>query len=326
MKKAFKIVLPWCFCIAIFYYIFSKIQLAEFLHAFAQANIFLFVLYAILYFFLVHTFDCLAIKHFISRFSSPISHKESWLVRGVSYFIMILNYHAAQGAFAIYFKKTHKAPIAKTLGVLGFISVMDLLLVVTSAFVALSFSNITYRGFDIRSFVLKLAPLLYICYFLWIAFWRNSEKPFMDKVKKFKLIKWILHHDIFLIFREANLTDYVLIFLYRLPIIILVLGSYKFAVAAFQGELNWLPVYLYNPVILLVSSLPITPSGLGTGQLMTIAFYKDLVTSPLFGASILTPESLLFTSSLAWALANQVVKAIFGMICLTQTSRNLFEE
>jgi len=239
---------------------------------------------------------------------------------------MIINYHAAQGAFAIYFKKTHNASIAKSLGTLAFISAMDLILVITCAVIAISITPITYKGLDIRSLVLKLAPLIYLLYFSWILFWKNVDKPFMNKLKRFKVINWLLKHNVFLIFREAKLKDYITIFLYRLPMIIIIIGSYNFAVFTFQAKIDWVSIYLYNPIIMFVTTLPITPAGLGTGQFLTVEFFKNLVDSPIFTSNLAKPASILFASSLLWGLSNQFIKAIFGIICLTRTSKDLFKE
>ncbi|MBF0107500.1 MAG: flippase-like domain-containing protein [Deltaproteobacteria bacterium] len=323
MKNTIKKIFPWIVCLFIFYYLFSQIHPRELLVSLKFANVSLFVLFAVLYFFVVHILDCLTIKKFISRFSNPISHKECWLVRGVSYIIMIINYHAAQGAFAVYFKKTHGSSIAKTLGTLAFISIMDLILVLTCALVALLFSDVSFDGPDIRSFILGIAPLFYFGYFLWILFWRNVDKPYMNRIKKYKIAVWFLQHNMFLIFREALFKDYVTLFFYRAPMVLVVIGSYNLAITAFQAHIDWLMFYLYSPIIMSISTLPITPAGLGTGQFLVIAFFKNLIQSPLF-AGLTTPESLLLASSLTWVLANQIIKAFFGTACLLMTSKKLF--
>ncbi|OVE82010.1 hypothetical protein BVY03_01815 [bacterium K02(2017)] len=316
--------MPWVFCLLIFGYLFYQIPPKELLAALKLVHIFEFTFYVVLYFFIVHLFDCLTIKIFISRFSTLITHKESWIVRGVSYLIMILNYHAAQGAFAVYFKKTHQASIFKTLGTLAFISMMDFILVLSCALVTLSFSDVAYKGYDIKSYILGIAPTIYIGYLLWILFWKNVDKPYLDRIKNFKLINWVLKHNTFLIFREASYKDYLLLFICRAPMILVIIGGFKLGLMAFQVDIDLESLYLYNPIILFISTIPITPAGLGTGQILTIEFFQNVVTSPLFEKGIITPQSILLTSSLLWVIANQIIKAIFGAICLSTTSKALF--
>ena len=325
MQKIMRRLLPLLVAVFIFIYIFSKIHPSEVWLVLKQSNVYLFVFFSAFYFFWVHILDCLTIKHFISRFSAPITHKESWLVRGVTYLIMIINYHAAQGAFAVYFKKTHGASVSKTLGALVFISMADFILVLSSALIALLFTQVEYRGFDVDAYVLGVAPLIYVVYVLFILFWRYVEHPFIQKLSRFKTVSWILKHNVFLIFREARLKDFLYLFLLRVPLIVAVIGGYNLAVHAFYAHISWIKIFLYNPLIMFVSTLPITPAGLGTGQLLTIEFFKNQIHSPLFAAGLSTPASLLLTTSLLWFVANQVIKAVFGAICLFWTSSGLFK-
>jgi len=326
MKKFLRTAIPIIICILIFVYIFNKISPKQALDALTLSNIPLFILFALIYFFWIHAFDCYTIKHFISRFSVPITHKESWLVRGVSYLIMVINYHAAQGAFAIYFKKTHKAPLSKTLGTMAFISFADLILIFTSALIALSFTNIVYAGFDLRLFVLRLAPLIYIFYGLFILLWKNVDKPFVQKLTRYRFLNWIIKHDLFLIFREAKFKDYLILYLLRIPIVFAVIGAYNLALYTFTAHIDWITLYLYNPIIMFVSTLPITPAGLGTTQFLTIEFFETSISSPLFATAIVAPASLLLASNLLWVLANQVTKTLFGAICLFWTRTDLFKK
>lgn len=294
----------------------------------ALMNLPYFGLSAVLYFFAIHALDCMAIKHFISRFASKISHSETWFVRGVSYIIMVLNYHAAQGAFALYFKKTHGAPVAKSLGTLAFISITDVLLLFTSALLAFTLggTSFTFQGHDLKSLTRILVPTLYGLYFLWVLFWKNVDKPYLVRVKKYKLIGWILKHDIFLIFREAKAKDYLVIFLMRLPITIMVIGSYNLAFSAFNAHITWSAIFLFMPVVMFVGTLPITPAGFGTGQFFVIEFFKNRVSSPFIDGGMSTAESLLLASSLIWGLANQLLKLLFGLFSLTKTKVRLFHK
>lgn len=324
LKKFLKNTLPWLFCILIFVYLFMKIPLHEFKRALAIVNIPLFIALALGYFLIMHIMDCFTYRHFMTRFSAPITFRECWLVRGVSYPIMILNYHAAQVAFAIYLKKNHKASIAKTLGTLAFVSIMDFILVLTTALIALGFTDTSYRGFDIRSFVFKFAPLVYAGYGLWILFWKNVDKPFVARWQRFRVVNWVLKHNIFLVFRRARAGDFLQAVLYRIPMIVTALGGFQLGLTAFGAFVDWIPLYLYNAIIMFISSLPITPAGLGTGQFLSIEFFRDLVQNPLVETGVIQAGALLFAVSLLWGLANQIIKMIFGMICLTRTPKELF--
>lgn len=285
------------------------------------------VFYAVIYFFIIHIIDTYTIQYFISRFVTPLSYKETWNVRGVSYILMVLNYHAGQGAFSVYLKKTHKASISKTLGTMAFISAMDLVLVYScSVFAAFKTNPSEPWMQDLLTSILTFAPVIFGGYLAWILFWKNIEKPAFQWLKKFRITTWILQHDVFLIFREAHFKDYLLLLAHRLPFVVLALGAFNLCLFAFNASIAWTDLYLYNPIITIATTIPITPSGFGTAQILTVAFFQNKVQSSLFSSGLTTPAALLTASSMIWALFNQILKGLFGLFCLSRTSKALFIE
>lgn len=307
--------LPWLVAIAIFYWLFSKIDPQEILAATHSADMLSFSFYAVLYFFVIHILDCAAIKHFISRFAAPISHRESWIVRGVTYLIMVVNYHAAQGAFAMYFKKTHGAPLAKSLGTMLFVSLVDLVIVLGCAFIGACLGGAEGQLKILGPLLLILAPVSLVCFTLWAWFWKNLHLPILQKLTRFRLCRWVMTHDTFFIFREAGRKDYFAAFLYRVPINIVSIGAFNLALWSFGAHLSWSTLFLFNPIIIIVGTLPITPAGLGTSQVLFVEFFKDFV-----------PATTLVAASLLWMVANQLLKLIFGVASLAFTSRAQFKE
>lgn len=318
-----KRILPWLVCLGIFVYIFQKIDFSQVIASLRHANLTLLFSLGLFYFLYILIIDAFATRHFITRFSTPVTLGEIIIIRGVTYLMMILNYAAAQGIFAFYLKKSHQASIAKTLGTMFFITLADLLLVFTSALLALFFSNTVFHGINLKNLALQTVPLMYLGYILWILFWRHVDRPKLRFLKRYRLTQWILEHNLFIIFREAKFKDYVILFLYRLPIIVVLIASYNFALMSFHSFIDWIWIFLYNPIISFITALPITPAGLGTGQVLAIEFYKNLITSPLIGQSITSAKDILFASSLLWNLINQLYKALFGVICLAYAQKKM---
>lgn len=333
MKKLLKLVAPWIFCAAIFYFLFRQfgkngtLKPEDILFTLKQANLPLFVFFGFLYFVTVMIIDCLALQRVMGRFVTTMGFWETIRVRGVSYLLMIFNYGAGQGGFSIYLKKTHNAPISKSLGAMFFVTVCDALLTLTSGFLALFFvDEVRIGDWQLKPAALTFMPLVYVAVILWVLFWRYLDSPIVKKLTRFKIIQRLLAHGIFHIFREAKLRDYIMILLWRVPLLVCVIGSYLLAIIACHA---WLPpkiLYLYNPIILFICTLPLTPAGLGTSQLLIIFFFRDHLVSPLIDSGILTPEKILLATSITWILMNQVIKALFGSLCLNLTSRDLFEE
>lgn len=322
LKKA----ITWIICIAIFVYLFKSNDISprQLLDNLLMAHTSLFILYAVVYFILVLFIDVFAIRYFTERFSTSITFKETLIVRGVTYIMMIVNYAAAQGFFAIYLKKTHKAPIGKTLGTMAFITVIDLLLVFISALAAITITHDPIFSSHYKLMAGLSIPALILSYLLWGWFWKKTNHKWIKKLRKYKMVDWILSHDIFLIYREARLKDYVKLLIYRFPLLIIIIGAYNFALFSFHSGIPWRDIFLYNPIIIFLSAIPITPAGLGTGQALTIEFFRNKVflDPAMMSQYNLTPETVLLTSSLSWFFANQILKGIFGFYFL-QKSRKL---
>lgn len=318
-----KKVLPWLIAIGLFVYLFSKITKNDLITTFKVANLWQFAGYSILYFFIIHALDCLCIQLTISRFAAPIRFKEAWIVRGASYLIMVLNYHAAHGAFAIYLKKTHGAKIAKTLGAMFFITAIDLLLVAGFAFAAALYQH---EQSPVVSWIIGTVPFIFIGFVVWNLFWKFSHSKKMMTLHKYKPVAWVLNHDIFKIFRDVQISDILKLLTIRLPMVFVVIGGYYLGLLSFGVDIKLIDIYIYNPVVMLISTLPLTPSGLGTSQLMVIEFFQNRISSPWIDQGIVTPESILLISSLLWFLANQVIKALFGAFSMSRTNKDLFEE
>lgn len=331
MAKVLKNVVPWLMCVLIFAYLFwhfgkdGSLHPDEIWRTLKLVQWPLLLVSGLLYFMVVLYADCIGIHHFIVRFAATVSFKETMLVRGVSFLMMIFNYGAGQGAFAVYLRKTRRAPLARSLGAMLFLSSADIMLIFASGVVALCFHDVMFEGISLRATLLPAVGGIYLLYLAWIAFWRNADAAWMRRLRRLRAVDWLLAHDVFHIFREAKAWDYVLLFLYRAPVLAVVVCGYNLAVMSFNAHIDWVYILLYNPIILFVGSLPLTPAGLGTSQVLMLRFYQDVTTGPLIESGAVSAANILLTSSLAWILLNQLFKALYGAYCLSHTSRQLFE-
>lgn len=321
MNQKIKIALPWIFCVLIFVFIFSKIPPAEVLTAIKLLNLPLFLVLALGYFFTVFILDCLTLRYFISRFAVPISLRECFLMRGVSYPIMVLNFQLSQAALAVYLKKYHRTPLSKTLGTLLYINIIDVVLIATFMLVALYFFGDSIQPGKVAILTLKLVPMIYVGFLAWIFFWKNTDSKLVKTLRKIKPVNWLLTHEIFFTFREAKLKDYFILLLSRIPLVFIFIGAYNLVVISMHGFIEWVPMYIYNSIVMFVGCLPITPAGLGSVQILVMEFFTSLLKSPLVDQGLITAENFLMTSSLIWILANQVLKIIFGSFCLLKTQK-----
>lgn len=328
MKKTLTLVGPWIIAAIIFYFLFQRMPARETWDVMKLANPWAFIGYTLLYFLAMLFLDALSLKRVISRFSTHVDYKETLLFRGATYLLMLLNYNLAQGGIALYLKKTHKAPVFKTLGAVFYLSLIDLLLVLSYSVVSVFFvDNVSYRGIELKPLVIKLAIVFYSSFILWMTLWRATLNPrVLARMQKIKLLHWIIEKPLFFAFREANLKDFFQTVLLRLPVSLVILVGTSLMILAFHG---WIPlgvIFLYSPIVMVIGALPITPAGLGTSQLLCVEFFKDsLFIQPGYELAN-SPEHIIFAATLLWAFANLTLKMIFGLFCLHTKSKSLFIE
>ncbi len=324
MARRLKSILPWLLALLVLGYLLSQNHPRDLINGLSQTDLWIFSTAAIFYFLIVYGLDVWSLHLVFNRFVLPTSAAELVRARGATYLLSILNFNAGQGALAIYFHKTRGAPLAKGLGAVLFMSAIDLLLVATCALLALSFLSVNLRGINLSAWGRIAIPLLYLGYALWSYFWRHIGRGTLEQHAKNRFVRWFLAHGVFHTFREARVRDHVTVFLMRAPLLAIVLGAYNAAIYASGALINWTVLYLYNPIIMLITALPLTPAGLGTGQALTVELFRHSLTGPALAT--VPADTLLLTSSLIWFLANQILKGITGAICLRGLSKNAFTE
>lgn len=310
MKKSLKKILPWFVAAAIFYFLFKQIPPAQVFKTMLLANIPFFLFLAIVYFILIMILDCFGLKWAISRFSTKVTFYETILMRGATYVLMLINYNLGQGGMAFYLKRTHKAPVFKTLGTILYLTLVDLGLILTLGMGAVLSEDIIYRGVSLKPFLVR-GTLLFYAFFIFI------------KIAPFR---WLSERQILSALKESTLADYGKAVFFRLPVILTILFSSFFSIQAFHSHLPLTDIFAYSPVIMVAGTLPITPAGIGTVQALTIEFFQTHLTSPLFAQKLTSPAKILLASGLLWVFCNFALKALFGFFCIRKKSRALFEE
>jgi hypothetical protein len=146
----------------------------------------------------------------------------------------------------------------------------------------------------------------------------------LSRIVKLKVISWIATRHLFYAFRESGLKDYARALGLRLPVIILVTLSYFFWIHGMRSFISIRDIFIYSPLIMVITTLPITPAGLGTTQALCIEFFSPYLQSTLISSGALTPAEIIFAGSIAWLVGNSILKILFATYCLQKKSRRLF--
>lgn len=326
MKKRLQLVIPWILALVILVFLLKQTPPQELLPIIKEAPLVLLVMMPVIYFVIMLVLDCLGLYWTIGRFGTPVSFKETILMRGITYLIMLTNYMVGQSSIAFYLKRTKNIPLFKSMGVIFYLMLIDFALMALFCLVAVIIYDVSYKNYALRPFIISFTSLFYLFLLLWGLFWRHLQNHLVKHLSHWRFIQWILAHDTFSIFVECSLKDYLKIFLLRLPAITWVFFSIYLSLIIFKSLVPWSDLFTYTPIIILIGGLPITPAGLGTVQALNIEFFSLNLNSPFLSTYDFKAGDIILAASLYWVFANLLLKFIFGLYCLKKRSRHLFKQ
>lgn len=316
----FKKILPWVVAGLIFAWLFNKYPPQNIWNSLKTVDILALCLVAVGYFTIMFILDTFSVTRVLRRFGHKESFVELLPARGMTYLIMVINYAAAQLAFAFYQNRRHGVPISEMLGIFGIIVVIDLTILSSLAFISTFFTSWPFEvaGMNIASFVRLFTTMIYVGLAVSILFWngRLGKIGFLEKLRT---------KDFFSVLCRAKLADHFSVALYRLPVHVFIMIGMYFAVKPFHADIPFVAIVSNIPIIFFIGSIPISPGGIGTSNAATVELFKPFVTSPLISQGVLTAGDLLFSFSLVWMFANYLMKGLTGLICLKFTSKDLFK-
>ena len=187
--------------------------------------------------------------------------------RGITYILMIINYHLGLGAIAVFIKKHHTISIDRTSGLLFFYLVVDtltLVIMVLSGCFFLDEMSVQIKTIYYMSFGILLLAAAGIMLLKLTGF----ETIFL-KYKRLEFLK---------ILRDATLKNYFILFLFRGGYFASFIIFFFFAVKAFGMDIPFFSLSVYVPLIFFAGNIPVTPFGLGTIQGAMLYFFKDYST------------------------------------------------
>ena len=324
ITKNIKHLLPWLIATGIFIYLFRQYPPKKVWESMAYVNLPGFLSFSIIYFFLLYFIDAWSMQGLMKRFGYPAGLTGLLLGRGVTYLVMIVNYPASQAAFAYYLKRKYNTPIFRALGIFLFIVFIDLLWIITLAFIGSSLQDYSVKGIDLKKTIQLVSLTAYSVAAAWIIFWKLTPKDLDGAGILNSAIRKIKERDIFQIFSQANISDYIRIALTRAPIHIAIIFYMYIVLHTFDVNCPIIRILGNVPVVFMIGTLPITPGGLGTTNAAMVELLSPYITSPLFDSGKISPKEMLFTITILWMSTNYAIKAIVGTVLMKVVSKRLF--
>ncbi len=298
-----KKITPWVVACIIFYFLFKRYPITRLLAATHDSNLLFLISFSVTYFFYIWWMDCWSLARILTRFDIPTKTREVFQGRATSYLVMLLNYAVGQGSLSYFISQRQKTPFLKVTSTILFISVIDLYWVISFAFVGSLLIPPVVSGISLSTpirtlWILTTAGLLTV--------------SLLAHLKLADRFSWLQNWSLFHVLRHGHVRHYLATLLERLPMHIAINTCLFFVAWGFHSIIPLGRILSAVPVVILAGTIPITPGGLGTVQVATVALLKDAITSPAITAKKITAEELLFSISLFWLFANYSLKALFG--------------
>jgi hypothetical protein len=267
VKQFVKRMVPWLVGAAILAYLVWRIEIIPLLTALSLADVALYI--PVLAAFILVNFlaDTQNLNALLRYSGSPIPFRDSMIIRGASYLLMIIDYTLGMGSIVYYLKKYKNVPVASGTGSMLFLNYIThvslLIMAIAGCLMAAATGALSTL---LANIALTATVLLALAILTIILMKMLPNKSFMKKIKHSELMK---------IFIESPLSIYLMNTLYRCGFYSTFILFFYIAVRAFNMDIPFSELVAYVPVILLVISIPISAFGLGTSQAAMILLFKD---------------------------------------------------
>ncbi|MFH2008081.1 MAG: lysylphosphatidylglycerol synthase domain-containing protein [bacterium] len=276
--------MPWLIAIALLTWVFWGIPLGKFMGALSQGQFSWFIPAMALCMISIFFADCLAISKTFSWFTTDFPYREVLPIRGASYLLSVINYNLGQGALVLFAKRAKGVTIGRATGTVLMLMGINLVVLLILSAVGLFIADAP-RALAFRPWVLGLmgAFVVYLVAITW-------KPAFLARVS---LAEPMLN---------AGLRGHLAAVAVRVPHLSLVLFAHYIAMRAFGIEP---PLHVFAstmPFVMLMSTIPISPQGLGTTQVAAVYFF-----APYAQGDAATREATI----LAYSLTTSVMAILF---------------
>ena len=281
--------LPFAIAAALIGFTLRRVGLHTFAKQIAAVNAPLFLGFATLFMVALLTADAFATTIVYRRTVAPIRFGEFWILRGASYLPSLLNHHVGQVFLTYYIARGHGVPLARMAGgtLLVYVSWMGCLLGTGCLAMVVAGQPILMPALIVAAGLVYLAIIA-------------LRPAFLARTK--------LLGPLF----DAGLVGHVIAVVVRLPhLAVLFLGTWL-PFAFFGVDIPLGAALAYVPIVMVGATLPITPQGLGTRDLIAAHFFERFAS----GATHEERVAAIVASTTSWVVAFTLTQALFGLLLL----------
>lgn len=294
--------LAWFVTIVLLAYMFATTDLSVIFNLTFSSNIFMVAALLFLAVFSDFLYESWQIKFLLAHLNFHIKYKEIAIIKGYSLLFHVINYNVGTVFISYYLKRKKDSPMLKSLGSLIVLNLVDVFNLSLICSVGILWSVYVYE----KTFGLVILPFsigLIAMFLLALIFWRFEEKlVFLHPLTKKSFF------DIFRRFREKDYLKFVVL---RLPIAAMHFTADFLVLRLFGIQMDFSTFVCVYPAVVFIAALPISISGLGSGQMAARIFLLGIAMNiPLDDSQALGSIDA-FSSSLI--IMTMLIKAAIGL-------------
>jgi len=290
---------PFVLALALVAFVLARLDLRAFAANLARVSAPSFFAFSLVFVLCLCAADSLATVLVYRRSVAPIGFRDFFVLRGASYLPSMLNHHVGQAFITLSLSRIHGVPLARVAGatLLAYASWMGCVLGLSCVAIVLLHKPLFWLVLPLGSGLLYLLLLA---------------------VKPRKLAETRLLAPLF----EAGIAGHLGAVLARLPhLAVLFLGTWL-PFWFFGVHIPAPAAFAYVPVLMVVVTLPLTPQGFGTRDVLAATFFE--VYAP--GATSTERLAAIAASTTAWGVAITLVEAALGLVLLRYFAPHLEKE
>ncbi len=308
---------PWVIAIGVLYFVFQSVSITAVIESVRRVNLAIFLPLLLLHLLFTFFWDSNVYSVLFRLFKVPVTFREMLPYRGASYLLFVVNVFVGQGGMAFIMNRWKKVPIKRASSIVMFAMFTDYYLLLAfclaGAFRLPGVDLVAFFDGSDQGNLVRFIVISWSLFALQIGYYRlYMQSPRAKHVKKF---------EIFSTFREAPITLYLKLMMVRSGTFVVGIFVNYFSLAAFDLHVPLIYLFVYLPIVWLISSIPITVMGLGTTQaamLWLVARFAEGSGGPEEIAAAILAYSLLW-----WFCFNRG-RSLIGAVCLFRLPKDFW--
>jgi hypothetical protein len=292
--------LPFAIAIGLIAFVLHRVDLHAFARHLASVDAPAFLLFCAVFLLALLTADAFATAAVYRRTVAPVSFRDLWIVRGASYLPSVLNHHVGQAFMTYYLSRAHGVSLARMAGatLLVYVSWGGSILGLGCVALVVTGKSLVWAAAVVGAGLGYLALVA-------------ARPTFLAGNKLLAPLLGPLF--------EAGVQGHVFALAARLPHLAVLFAGTLLPFPFFGVHVPAGPALTYVPILMVAATLPITPQGFGTRDVLAGAFFAAYAP----GETQADRLAAIAAATTSFAVAITLMQALLGLVLLRRAMPGL---